>query len=145
MPAAVGTTTTSRVGGLLLIVPSTQRPTESAGCVIGGLPLLRRIVLAATAAGFDDVLVLSGAPSVRGLLEGTRATLVGDAAPTAPSSRRRVVVVPANVVPQARWLRTLLEQPLAVETLSVDESLVTVVETDQPAAIVMAAARTKDA
>jgi len=144
MPAAVGATTISRVGGLLLIVPSGQRPAETAGRMIGGLPLLRRIVLAGTAAGFDDVLVRGDAPSVGSLLEGTRATLVGEASATAPNSRRRVVVMPANVVPQARWLRTLLEQPLGGETLSVDESLVAVIETDEPAAIVVAAARAKD-
>jgi len=53
----------------------------------------------------------------------------------------RVVVLPANVVPQRAWLRSLLEMPIEAEKLYVDSSMTAVVETDDPAVVMGAAAR----
>ncbi|OLB44118.1 MAG: hypothetical protein AUI04_01150 [Candidatus Rokubacteria bacterium 13_2_20CM_2_64_8] len=129
-PAAVGT---------LVIVPPTT------DCVIGGLPLVRRIVLAATAAGYSQILVRSTESTLRDGLGGTRAAVLTDASVPRAASGRRVVVIPGNVVPQASWLRTLREAPMARESLAVDHALVAVVDTDDSGAVLNAAARAADA
>ena len=130
--------TQAAADGTLVIVPPIT------DCVVGGLPLLRRIVLAATAAGYGQVLVRSPEPMTDGL-SGTRATMLtlGSVPPTV--SGRRVVVMPANVVPQTRWLRSLLEAPMKRESLAVDRGLIAVVDTDDPGAVVRATARAADA
>jgi phosphatidylglycerophosphate synthase len=115
------------VRSLLVIVPAPPGagapPPET---VIAGLPLVRRIVLAAERAGFERVLVHPRACGEPRLLAGTAAALLGPDARVAP--RARLVLVPANVLPQARWLRALREMPLDPETLAVDSSLTAVVE-----------------
>jgi phosphatidylglycerophosphate synthase len=113
------------VRSLLVIVPAPPGapPPET---VIAGLPLVRRIVLAAERAGFERVLVHPRACREPRLLAGTAAALLGADTPVA--SRARLVLVPANVLPQARWLRALREMPLDPETLAVDSSLTAVVE-----------------
>lgn len=115
------------VQSLLVIVPAPpgagSPPPET---VIAGLPLLRRIVLAAERAGFAHVLVHRAACPSRRLLAGTGAVLLDAEPPLTP--RARLVLVPANVLPQARWLRGLREMPLEPEALVVDSSLTAVVE-----------------
>ena len=94
---------------------------------VAGLTLLRRLVLAAAAAGYGRVLVADGAGDAAALA-GTLAESL-EAAPAA-GGPVRVVVAPANVVPQKRWLRALQELPLERETLYADSALgVGVVET----------------
>jgi phosphatidylglycerophosphate synthase len=94
--------------------------------VIAGLPLLRRIVLAATRAGFERVLVHPWACPEPRLLQGTGAVVLDGRAGAAASER--LVLLPVNVLPQARWLRGLREMPLTPETLVVDSSMVAAVE-----------------
>ena len=114
-------------------------------CVVGGLTLLRRIVLAATAAGYGQIFVRHGEPAVRDGLSGTRAVLLTPTS-TAPSVLgRRVVVMPANVVPQASWLRALREAPMKGESVAVDPARVLVVDTNDPGAVLRATARAVDA
>jgi len=115
------------VRSLLVILPAPPGagfpPPET---VIAGLPLVRRIVLAAERAGFERILVHPRACPQPHLLAGTAAALLGAHTPVAP--RARLVLVPANVLPQARWLRALREMPLAPETLAADSSLTAVVD-----------------
>jgi phosphatidylglycerophosphate synthase len=88
--------------------------------MIAGLPLLRRIVLAAARAGFERVLVHPLAGPEPRLLEGTiGAPLAVETSTDAPA---RLVLLPANVLPQVRWLRLLREMPLDPETVSIDSS-----------------------
>ncbi|MGH7414076.1 MAG: CDP-alcohol phosphatidyltransferase family protein, partial [Candidatus Rokuibacteriota bacterium] len=94
--------------------------------MIAGVPLLRRIVLAAERAGFERILVHPRACPDPCLLAGTAAAALGAVTIVAP--RARLVLVPANVLPQARWLRALREMPLDPEALAVDSSLTAVVE-----------------
>ena len=128
--------------GLIVVVPSPTGipPTQ----IIAGVPLLRRIVLAAAAAGYTEILVRGQGEPVAGLLEGTDATLL-----TADALQRRaparVVVLAGNVVPDPRWLRVLLEMPLVREHVCVDSSMVAVVETADPAKIVELVMRGDDA
>ncbi len=114
----------------------------SAATPIAGLPLLRRIVLAAARAGFDTILVHAAAGGPE-LVAGTRAAPL---TPMGPSrARGRVVVLPANVVPQARWLRTLREAALEPEQVYVDASLTAVVDTADAGRVVAASAAGADA
>src|SRR5712671_2689653 len=106
---------------LLLVLPASPGaeapPPET---MIAGLPLLRRIVLAAARAGFQRVLVHPRACPEPRLLEGTGASMLGaDAGAGAPG---RLVLLPVNVLPQARWLRLLREMPLDPGTPAVDPS-----------------------
>ena len=104
---------------------------------VAGLTLLRRLVLAATSAGYARVLVADGAGD-RASLAGTSAAPL-TAAPPPSSAYRRVVAVPANVVPQKKWLRGLLQAPLERDTLYADPALgVAVVETQRVDAVTAA-------
>jgi len=94
--------------------------------MIAGLPLLRRIVLAAARAGFQRVLVHPRACPEPRLLEGTGASMLrADSVTGAPG---RLVLLPVNVLPQARWLRLLREMPLDPGTPAVDPSGTATVE-----------------
>jgi len=113
----------------------------SAATPVAGLPLLRRIVLAGARAGFDAVLVHRDAGPAD-LVAGTPAAPLTPEA--FPGARGRVVILPANVVPQPRWLRALREAELAPEKAYVDSSLAAVIETEQPARVLAAAAASRD-
>lgn len=106
---------------------------------------MKRIVLAARSAGYGQILVRDVEPGTRGVLDGTAATVLTPADAVASLKPRRVVSLPANVVPQARWLRALLEAPIEREKLYIDPSLVVVIDTDDPGAIIAAAARATSA
>ena len=128
---------------MLVVVPSVGDGAEaiSPARVVAGLPLLKRIVLAATAAGFGRVMVRDVEGGTRHLLVGTGATVLTTPEAFLNCSPGRVVVLPANVVPQRAWLRSLLEMPIEAEKLYVDSSMTAVVETDDPAVVIGAAVR----
>jgi phosphatidylglycerophosphate synthase len=130
------------VDSLLLIVPPEPGSADSVSpdTVVAGLPLLRRIVLAGSRAGFSRVLVQSGRDGVERLLGGTAASVLAGARP-ALDSRRRIVILPANVVPQSRWLRALRETAVEPERLRTDGQLTAVIDTDDPSVVLAAAAR----
>jgi len=134
------------VDSLLLVVP----PAPGSGArvspdiVVAGLPLLRRIVLAGIRAGFSRVLVQSDPAAVDRLLGGTAATALSDDVRLALDSRR-IVILPANVVPQSRWLRALRESEIKAERLYADASLTAVIDTDNSAAVLAAAMRCRGA
>lgn len=102
-----------------------------------GLPLARRLALAATSAGYVCVFAARGAADAA-VLEGTAVRPWPDAVPSG-SGPQRLVLVPANVLVQRRWLRAILEMPLEPETLHVDASLAAVVETKRVEATMTAA------
>jgi phosphatidylglycerophosphate synthase len=132
------------VRSLLVIVPAPPAagspPPET---MIAGLPLLRRIVLAGERAGFDGILVHPRTGPKLPLLAGTPASVLDAETPVAP--RARLVLVPANVLPQARWLRALREMPLEPGALVVDPSLTAVVESAGAAEVLRAAGEAADA
>ena len=103
------------------------------GTAVAGLPLVRRIVLAAARAGFADIRVHKALAGAEDLLAGTRAATLTADEPDTPRAARRIVIVPANIVPQPRWLRSLLEAELRPDTLYVDPSLAAVIESADPA------------
>jgi len=129
---------------LLLVVPPEPGTATSVSpdTVVAGLPLLRRIVLAGSRAGFSRVLVHSSHDDAERLLGGTAAGALAGARP--PDSRRRIVILSANVVPQPRWLRALREVEIEPERLYADGQLATVVDTDDPSIVLASAAGCRD-
>lgn len=130
------------VDSLLLVVPpGPGAPARvSPDTMVAGLPLLKRIVLAGTRAGFSEVRLPNAQAGVGPLLDGPAVATLTPDDPPGPSSRRRIVILPGNVVPQPRWLRALLEMELRAETLYVDSSSTAVIETDEPAIVIAVAA-----
>jgi phosphatidylglycerophosphate synthase len=129
------------VDSLLLVVPPdpvTAAASVSPDTVVAGLPLLRRIVLAGSRAGFSRVLVQSAHDGVERLIGGTAASVLDGARP-ALGTRRRIVILPANVVPQSRWLRALRETEIEPERLYVEGQLAAVIDTGDPSVVLAAA------
>ena len=91
---------------------------------VAGLPLERRIALAAGRAGFAGVVLPSDGVASTPALNGCR--LPG---------RCRVVILAGNVVPQPEWLRTLRTMPVERDTLYADAPAVAVVETEDLPAV----------
>ena len=125
---------------LLLVVPPGTAGSVAPDTVVAGLPLLRRIVLAGQRAGFACVLVQSDPSSLDPLLGGTAATALSGTARPLTASRCRIVILAANVVPQPRWLRGLRESEIEAERLYADAGAAAVIDTDEPAAVLAAAA-----
>ena len=132
---------------ILVVVPSAPdgAAAVSPARVVAGLPLLTRIVRAATAAGYEHVFVRDAGPATRDLLGGTGAVVLTTSTPLPPLSKRRIVVVAANVVPQSRWLRALLEMPIEPERLYVDGAGAMAVETERAGEVLRAATRAPSA
>jgi phosphatidylglycerophosphate synthase len=124
---------------LLVVLPTPAGADAVARVTIAGLPLLRRIVLAAERAGFERVLVHRLACPDARLLESTGAGVLGLGA-AAADGPARVVLLPANVLPQTRWLHSLREAPLPPDTLELDPSVVAAIESGRPGDILEAAA-----
>jgi phosphatidylglycerophosphate synthase len=105
---------------LLVVVDAGVAPDITPETMVAGLPLGRRLVLAGARAGLAS-------------------------APCSEPGRRRVILVPSNVIAQPRWLRTLAAMPLQPETLWVDPAQVAVVDTDDPKPVLDAAGRAASA
>ena len=102
-----------------------------------GLPLLRRSVLAARRAGFGRILVLTSQPAeVTRWLDGAPATVLPLGAPLPPVPPGRIVVLAGNILPHPRWLRTLLEMPVAPGQMVREADVVGVIEAADAGAIV---------
>ena len=129
---------------LLVVVPPEPGTATNVApdTVVAGLPLLRRIVLAGSRAGFSRVLVQSCHGDAERLLAGTTARVLSGAPP--PDSRRRIVILPANVVPQAKWLRALREAEVESERVYADGQLAAVIDTGDPAFVLAAATQCRD-
>ena len=107
------------------------QPVSGGAClrdlVLGGLPLLRRIALAAERAGFERVLVAAPRPGDEAPLAGTPAALLPSEF-VLPPGPRRVVLLADGVAPQAAWLRHLACMPVEPEHLHMDGAHAAVVE-----------------
>ncbi len=119
------------VASLLFIPPDyAGAPTEvSPGTMLLGLPLLRRSVLAASRAGFGRIVVLSPEPTgLKGLLDGTPAIVLSLGEPIESLPPGRIVLLAANVLPDPKWLRMLMEMPITPEQLYLDGTSVAVID-----------------
>ena len=130
--------------GLVVVVPSDSADSPAAdegapvspGTIIAGLPILRRVVLAAERADIGWMVIL--APDVleaRRLLEGTRAVVLAPDEPLPHLPPSRVVLLSGNVIPQPQWLRELLVTPIEPERLYVETSSVAVIDAGDPRTI----------
>jgi phosphatidylglycerophosphate synthase len=129
---------------LVLIVPAASAGEPPApDTAVVGLPILRRIALAARRAGLVPV-VASGLCGP-GLLDGTGALGIDAVMQGAEPGRRRIIVCPANVIPQARWLAALADTILGPETIHVDSSLVAVIDTEDPGKVLAETQRSRGA
>jgi phosphatidylglycerophosphate synthase len=129
-----------------LIVPSEAEPhgrSPAPTTLIAGVPLAKRIAMAGTRAGFERILV-HGLPA-GAALEGAPADQLTSSEFDAAAARCRVVLVPANLVTQPDWLRSLLEMPIAPDTLYVDGSMAALVETGEPGPVLEDARRSRSA
>ena len=128
----------SAPAALLIALPAGAGSRLSPATSVAGLPLLRRIALAARRAGFA-VRVAGFAADDTALLAGTSASpLAGDALPV--PLPRRLVVLGAAIVPQAAWLARLREMPVEPEHVHVDGGAVAVIQTQDPARVLAALA-----
>ncbi|MEP6802603.1 MAG: CDP-alcohol phosphatidyltransferase family protein [Acidobacteriota bacterium] len=75
-----------------------------------GLPLARRVALAAQRAGFSEIL-FEDSPGLSRALEGTGARVVTAFPGEAPSPE--AVVLPSGAIPRVAWLRARRERPNA--------------------------------
>jgi len=115
------------VSASLIIVPAGPGagPVPGPDTVLAGLSLRRRALLAAARAGIHD----------------TRVVEPGTAWPegVVTSGRQRIILLPANVIPQPSWLRRLAEMPLTPDTLWVDSADTVVVESERTSGVFEAA------
>ena len=109
---------------VLVVLPPGAAAGEpvSGDTVMLGVPLHRRIAVAAERAGFG------------------RAVAAAELNGSVPA-RSRIVLLPGNVVPQAAWLRELREMPVEPDTIYLDPSGTAVVETDEARRILKSAAQ----
>ena len=103
--------------------------------VLVGLPLITRIVRAAAAAGYGEVLVHGIEADTWPVLRGTPAVPLGEPSDSARRSRARIVVLPSNVLPQPRWLQRLREIPLDPGKVYVDDNAAIVIDSERPEAV----------
>ena len=117
------------VAGILAVVPPADEGhrASSPTAMIAGLPLLQRIVLAARAAGYAEVLVAADGEH--------------PVASRAHAEPIRLVLLPANVIPQPAWLRSLLTTAVERDRIFVDDSMTAVVETTNPDVVLEAIGR----
>ena len=80
----------------------------------------------------------------RSARRGSRVELGADGEAGSPGGRR-IIVCPTNVIVQARWLRALAESSVEPETLSVDPSMVALIDTEDPGKVLAEAARASTA
>jgi phosphatidylglycerophosphate synthase len=127
---------------LLVVLPSARGDEAVApGVVVAGLPLLRRIVLAAARAGLKPVVLGYPEREVAPFLHGTPAIFFAPDEPIAPLSGGRLVFLPLTVIPQAAWLRAVLAVPLDTGQLHVDGATLAVLDVDDPRPVLAVASR----
>ncbi|AWT60149.1 MAG: Bifunctional IPC transferase and DIPP synthase [Candidatus Moanabacter tarae] len=95
-----------------------------------GLPLIRRMVLSAKRAGFDNIWVaVREDREVTKILEGTTVEFKSLDATLDLAGFRRIVFMVGGVLPDATWLKTLLETPLKPDRLYCDTGVAAAIET----------------
>ncbi len=113
--------------------------------VVLGLPLLRRIVMVASRAGCQDILVVDdGSFRCEKLLEGTKAVLLPPARLTNQQCSGRILVLTAHLLPHPSLLTHLTEMPLHAEAICAPASGIAAVETTDPRTLLSVIERAND-
>ncbi|MBZ0160679.1 MAG: CDP-alcohol phosphatidyltransferase family protein [bacterium] len=139
----------------IVIVISKGSGDVSPDTVVAGVPLLRRIVMAASRAGSDEIVVMdTGWPGLARLIAGTRAGLLSPAQlADLPMRNRtqtdrpypsRILVLTSNLLPHPSLLTYLTEMPLHIETMHVPIDGIAAVETADPQVILSMIGRADD-
>ena len=132
-------------GTTALIMMTKDSGEISPDTVVAGIPLLRRIVMAASRAGCHEILVLdTGWPGLMKLLTGTRAVLLPPDKLTDSPHSSRILVLAGNLLPRPSLLTHLTEMPLRAETMHVPVSGIAAVETADPKAMLSMIGRADD-
>ena len=132
-------------GTTALIMMTKDSGEISPDTVVAGIPLLRRIVMAASRAGCHEILVLdTGWPGLMKLLTGTRAVLLPPDKLTDSPHSSRILVLAGNLLPRPSLLTHLTEMPLRAETMHVPVSGIAAVETADPKAMLSMIGRAGD-
>lgn len=123
----------TRKPAMILIIPTRGSEAVAPETPVAGLPLLRRIVVTASRAGCDNILVLdAGPPGLARLLEGTGAAVVPLGQLADHHQSRRIVLLASDLIPHRLLLKHLLEIPLPAGTMLAPTSGIVVVETLDP-------------
>jgi phosphatidylglycerophosphate synthase len=121
--------------GILAILPWERSGSRGAlsAAIVGGIPLLRRIVLAAERGGWTPAFIGSPGSAVDNV---SSAVLTG----RSPSTTRVLFLSPA-VVPRAGWFRRLLDMPIEPDRLFADGEAAALIESAHAARLLEAATR----
>jgi phosphatidylglycerophosphate synthase len=136
------------VTSLLVIAPSGPAGEAKVlpSMMIAGLPLLRRVVLAAVRAGIERIFVLTLDGVDAGcFLGGTPAMMLTPNGPLPLLPPGRIVLLAANILPQPTWLRSLAALPIKPERLYVETSAIAIIEVDDPTRLLSVASRCRSA
>src|SRR5262249_51518353 len=114
---------------VLLILPADAGSNDHVSCTtpVAGMPLVRRIALAAMRAGVGRIVVHE--LPIDGGLSGIRAQPLRTAEAGEPGVARRLILLPVNVVPHPDWLSALRTAPVERDTIYVDGSMAMLIET----------------
>lgn len=125
-------TSTNAAASLLVVLPQLA-PGIDLTAKIYGIPIARRIALSAKSAGFDRVLLLTADDRIAetaGLLENTPAIAISPENASAHLNARRIVILPANVLPDRKWLKSLREHQTSVGSMVFDAQRAAVIEVE---------------
>ena len=119
----------------LVILPSRPESgdTVSPELPLLGLPLIRRSVLSAARAGIEHVVVLTPEPvQMKQVLSETSTEVAFSDEPLTLSNPGRVLLLAPNVLPDSKWLKTLLAMPLEPDRIYSDAEGAAVIEVAEP-------------
>ncbi len=134
-----------RKAATIVIVISKGSGEVGPDTVILGLPLLRRIVLVASRAGYQDILVVdNGSFKCGKLLEGTKAVLLPPARLAGYQPSPRILVLTVHLLPHPSLLTYLTEMPLHAEAICAPTAGIAAVETATPNTLLSMIERTND-
>lgn len=129
----------------IVIVISKGSGEVGPGTVILGLPLLRRIVLVASRAGCQDILVVDrGSFECGKLLQGTKAVLMQPAGLAGHQPARRILVLTAHLLPHPSLLTHLATMPLHAEAICLPTDGIAAIETADPTTLLSMIDRAND-
>lgn len=134
-----------RKAATIVIVISKGSGEVGPDTVILGLPLLRRIVLVASRAGYQDILVVdNGLFECGTLLEGTKAVLLPPARLAGYQPSPRILVLTVHLLPHPSLLTHLAKMPLHAEAICVPTAGIAAVETATPNTVLSMIERAND-
>jgi phosphatidylglycerophosphate synthase len=136
-------------GATVLIMMTKGSGEISPDTVVAGIPLLRRMVMAASRAGCHEILVVdTGWPGLTRLLTGTRAVLLPPEKltdlPVRHPHSSRILLLASDLLLRPSLFTHLTEMSLHAETMCVPASGIAAVETADPKVLLSMIGRADD-